>query len=140
MVTVRVDTATIAVRSTYSVATSANIIAVKAIHFTVAAGGSNIGAANASLALVAAANTISAVDSSDRRGSFSNYGSVLDVWAIGMKVWDLNGRPLVAGVLAFAIGDHGDKYLAELSADLKIYVRAVVTGVPSRTTNLLATR
>ncbi|KAH7337443.1 serine protease [Rhizoctonia solani] len=127
----------------------------KGIHFTVAAGNSNVDAANTSPARVAAANTIGAVDSSNRKASFSNYGSVLDVWALGVNVlsaWigsttatnTISGTsmatPFVAGVLAVAIGDYGNKSPAELSADLKSHARAVVTGAPSGTTNLLATR
>ncbi|KAF8761878.1 peptidase [Rhizoctonia solani] len=164
------DTAATAVGNTYGVATSANVIAVKAnsaldsaittaigkgIHFTVAAGNSNVDAANTSPARVAAANTIGAVDSSNRKASFSNYGRVLDAWALGVNVlsaWigsttatnTISGTsmatPFVAGVLAVAIGDYGNKSPAELSADLKSHARAVVTGAPSGTTNLLATK
>ncbi|CAE6464843.1 unnamed protein product [Rhizoctonia solani] len=127
----------------------------KGIHFTVAAGNSNVDAANTSPARVAAANTIGAVDSSNRKASFSNYGAVLDVWALGVNVlsaWigsttatnTISGTsmatPFVAGVLALAIGDYGNKSPAELSADLKSHARAVVTGAPSGTTNLLATK
>lgn len=56
------------------------------VHFTVAAGNSNVNAANTSPARVAAANTIGAVDSSNKKASFSNYGAVLDVWALGVNV------------------------------------------------------
>ncbi|CAE6344467.1 unnamed protein product [Rhizoctonia solani] len=125
------------------------------IHCTVAAGGSNVDAGNESPARVAAANTVGAVDSSNNRASFSSYGSVLDVWAPGVNIlsaWignpsatnTLSGTsmatPFVAGILAAAIGDHGNKSPAQLSVDLKAHARPVVTGVPSGTTNLLATR
>jgi hypothetical protein len=56
------------------------------VHFSIAAGNSNVDAANTSPARVAAANTVGAVDSSNRKASFSNYGSVLDVWALGVNV------------------------------------------------------
>ncbi|CAE6362963.1 unnamed protein product [Rhizoctonia solani] len=127
----------------------------KGIHFTVAAGNSNVDAANTSPARVAAANTIGAVDSSNRKASFSNYGAVLDVWALGVNVlsaWigsttatnTISGTsmatPFVAGVLAVAIGDYGNKSPAQLSADLKTHARALVSGAPSGTTNLLATK
>ena len=49
------------------------------LHFTIAAGNSNVDAANTSLARVAAANTVGAVTSANAKASFSNYGSVLDV-------------------------------------------------------------
>ncbi|KAH7345462.1 subtilase [Rhizoctonia solani] len=58
----------------------------KGIHFTVAAGSSGIDATNTNPARVAAGNTIGAVDSSNRGASFSNCGSVLDVWALGVNV------------------------------------------------------
>ncbi|KAG8728722.1 subtilisin-like serine protease [Ceratobasidium sp. 428] len=125
------------------------------VHFTIAAGNSNVDAANTSPARVAAANTIGAVDSSNRKASFSNYGAVVDVWALGVNVlsaWigspsatnTISGTsmatPFVAGVLALAIGDYGNKTPAQLSADLKSHAQAVVTGAPSGTTNLLAKR
>jgi cerevisin len=46
----------------------------KGIHFTIAAGNSNVDAGSTSPARVAAANTIGAVDSSNTKASFSNYG------------------------------------------------------------------
>ncbi|KAG8721034.1 subtilisin-like serine protease [Ceratobasidium sp. 395] len=125
------------------------------VHFSIAAGNSNVDAASTSPARVAAANTVGAVDSSNRKASFSNYGSVLDVWALGVNVlsaWigspsatnTISGTsmatPFVAGVLAVAIGDYGNKSPAALSTDLKSHARAAVTGQPSGTTNLLATK
>ncbi|EUC54894.1 peptidase S8 family protein, partial [Rhizoctonia solani AG-3 Rhs1AP] len=56
------------------------------LHFTIAAGNSNVDASTTSPARVAAANTIGAVDSSNAKASFSNYGSVLDVWAPGVNI------------------------------------------------------
>jgi hypothetical protein len=56
------------------------------VHFAVAAGNSNVDAGSTSPARVAAANTVGAVDSSNRKASFSNYGSVLDVWAPGVNI------------------------------------------------------
>jgi len=44
------------------------------VHFTIAAGNSNVDAANTSPARVAAANTVGAIDSSNVKASFSNYG------------------------------------------------------------------
>ncbi|CUA73345.1 Aqualysin-1 [Rhizoctonia solani] len=125
------------------------------VHFTIAAGNSNVDAANTSPARVAAANTVGAVDSSNRKASFSNYGSVLDVWALGVNVlsaWigstaatnTISGTsmatPRVAGILAVALGDYGSVTPASLSASLKSHASALVTGAPSGTTNLLAQR
>ncbi|CAE7198819.1 unnamed protein product, partial [Rhizoctonia solani] len=87
----------------------------RGIHFTVAAGNENQNASNVSPARVAAANTIGAIDSSNRKADFSNYGSILDVWALGVNVrsaWigsnsavnTISGTsmatPYVAGILA----------------------------------------
>ncbi|QRV89190.1 cuticle-degrading protease [Ceratobasidium sp. AG-Ba] len=125
------------------------------VHFSIAAGNSNVDAANTSPARVAAANTVGAVDSSNRKASFSNYGSILDVWALGVNVlsaWigsttatnTISGTsmatPRVAGYLAVALGDYGSVTPASLSASLKSHAAAVVTGAPSGTTNLLAQR
>ncbi|KAG8728650.1 subtilisin-like serine protease [Ceratobasidium sp. 428] len=125
------------------------------VHFTIAAGNSNVDAANTSPARVAAANTVGAVDSSNRKASFSNYGSVVDVWALGVNVlsaWigsttatnTISGTsmatPRVAGYLAVALGDYGSVTPASLSASLKSHAAAVVSGAPSGTTNLLAQR
>ncbi|QRV74428.1 cuticle-degrading protease [Ceratobasidium sp. AG-Ba] len=125
------------------------------LHFTIAAGNSNVDASSTSPARVSTANTVGAVDSSNKKASFSNYGSVLDVWAPGVNIlsaWigsttatnTISGTsmatPFVAGVLAVAISEYGNKTPAQLTADLKSHARAVVTGVPSGTTNLLATK
>ncbi|QRV73648.1 cuticle-degrading protease [Ceratobasidium sp. AG-Ba] len=125
----------------------------KGVHFTIAAGNSNVNAANTSPARVAAANTIGAVDSSNRKASFSNYGSILDVWALGVNVksaWigsnsasnTISGTsmatPQVAGILAVALGSYGSVSPASLSSSLKSHAAAVVTGAPSGTTKLKA--
>lgn len=44
------------------------------LHFTIAAGNSNVDASSTSPARVAAANTVGAIDSSNAKASFSNYG------------------------------------------------------------------
>ncbi|KAF8597655.1 serine protease [Ceratobasidium sp. AG-I] len=122
------------------------------LHFAVAAGNSNVDAGSTSPARVAVANTVGAVDSSNRKASFSNYGSVLDVWAPGVNIlsaWiggttrtnTISGTsmasPRVAGYIAVRIGNSGGTPAAVSSA-LKAAARAVVTGAPSGTTNLLA--
>lgn len=56
------------------------------IHFVVAAGNSNVDAGNISPARVAAAVTVGAVDSTGRRATFSNYGSLVDIYALGANV------------------------------------------------------
>ncbi|QRV73647.1 cuticle-degrading protease [Ceratobasidium sp. AG-Ba] len=125
----------------------------KGVHFTIAAGNSNVDAGTTSPARVAAANTIGAIDSSNKKASFSNYGSVVDVWALGVNVlsaWigsntatnTISGTsmatPRVAGILAVALGEYGSVSPSSLSASLKSHAQAVVTGAPSGTTNLKA--
>ncbi|KAG8791154.1 subtilisin-like serine protease [Ceratobasidium sp. 428] len=56
------------------------------VHATVAAGGSNVDAGTTSPGRVEAANTVGAVDSSNRRASFSSYGPIIDVWAPGVNI------------------------------------------------------
>ncbi|KAG9081755.1 subtilisin-like serine protease, partial [Ceratobasidium sp. 370] len=56
------------------------------LHFTVAAGNYNVDAGYYSPARVAAANTVGAVDSSNSKARFSNYGSILDIQALGVNV------------------------------------------------------
>lgn len=56
------------------------------LHFTIAAGNSNVDASTTSPADVTTANTVGAIDSSNAKASFSNYGSVLDIWALGVNV------------------------------------------------------
>jgi subtilisin family serine protease len=52
----------------------------------VAAGNENVNAAKESPANLAAAITVGATDARDRRASFSNYGTVLDLFAPGVNV------------------------------------------------------
>ncbi|KAG9120599.1 subtilisin-like serine protease [Ceratobasidium sp. 392] len=135
--------------------TAVNTAISGGLHFTIAAGNSNVDASTTSPARVAAANTVGAVDSSNKKASFSNYGSILDVWAPGVNIlsaWigsttatnTISGTsmatPFVAGILAYAISEYGNKSPASLTADLKSHARAIVTGAPSGTTNLLATK
>ncbi|KEP51109.1 peptidase S8 family protein [Rhizoctonia solani 123E] len=134
-------------------ATSAAI--TRGIHFTVAAGNDNHDASGDSPARVAAANTIGAVDISNRKASFSNFGckSVVDVWALGVNVlsaWNTSNSatntisgtsmatPHVAGIVAVVLGNRGQMKPAELSAALVKNAKPLVIGAPSGTTNLLA--
>ncbi|KAG8714145.1 subtilisin-like serine protease [Ceratobasidium sp. 395] len=125
------------------------------VHFTIAAGNSNVDASGTSPARVAAAITVGAVDYNNAKASFSNYGSILDIQAPGVNVlsaWigspsatnTISGTsmatPFVAGILAYAISEYGNKSPASLAADLRSHARAVATGVPSGTTNLVATK
>jgi subtilisin family serine protease len=61
-------------------------VIVDGVTVAVAAGNSNANACNSSPARVAGALTVGATDSSDRRASFSNYGSCLDLFAPGVGI------------------------------------------------------
>jgi cerevisin len=56
------------------------------LHFTIAAGNSNVDASTTSPARVSTANTVGAVDSSNKKASFSNYGSIVDIQAPGVNI------------------------------------------------------
>jgi subtilisin family serine protease len=88
----------------------------------VAAGNSNDDASNYSPASEPSAITVGATDSQDTRASFSNYGSLLDIWAPGVDVlssWigsttatnTISGTsmatPHVAGLAAYLIALEG---------------------------------
>jgi oryzin len=65
-----------AVRSAYN----------QGVTVVVAAGNDNANAANYSPASEASAITVGAIDINDNRATFSNYGSILDVFAPGVNV------------------------------------------------------
>jgi len=73
-----------------SVSTSLNAAIANSIAhgvtYVVAAGNENTNASNTSPGGLAAAITVGATDSRDRRASFSNYGSVLDLFAPGVSI------------------------------------------------------
>ncbi|KAG9083430.1 subtilisin-like serine protease [Ceratobasidium sp. UAMH 11750] len=106
----------------------------KGVHFTIAAGNSNVDASTSSPARVQGANTIGAVDSTNQKASFSNYGPLIDVWYYGVNVvsaWidgpdstkSLSGTsmatPGVAALLAAALGNYGQMSPGDLSNALK---------------------
>ncbi|KAG8722969.1 subtilisin-like serine protease [Ceratobasidium sp. 395] len=104
------------------------------VHFAIAAGNSNVDASMSTPARVKEANTIGAVDSTNKKASFSNWGSLIDVWAPGVDItsaWigspDANNTisgtsmatPYVAAILAAALGRYGQMSPKELSDALK---------------------
>ena len=66
--------------------TAVNTAISGGLHFTIAAGNSNVDASTTSPARVAAAVTVGAVDSSNKKASFSNYGSIVDIQAPGVNI------------------------------------------------------
>ncbi|KAJ3483606.1 hypothetical protein NLI96_g6203 [Meripilus lineatus] len=114
------------------------------IHVTVAAGNSNVDAANTSPARAPSAVTVGATTIADARASFSNFGAVVDIFAPGQNVissWigSTTATPHVAGLIAYYISVNGNSSPAAMSTFLKSQsVKGALTGIPSGTINDLA--
>jgi len=122
------------------------------VHVIVAAGNDNANACNYSPARAAAAITVGATDSSDRRSSFSNYGTCVDIFGPGTSItstWigtntatrTISGTsmaaPHVAGVVALYLGDK-----TETPSQIATHLTAsstknVLTDIPASTVNYL---
>lgn len=123
------------------------------ITWTIAAGNSNVNAANTSPARVTEALTVAAADRTDRRASFSNYGSVIDLFAPGVSItsaWKDNdtatytgngtsfAAPHVAGAAALYLSSHTGATAAQvaqalISASTPGLVTNPGSGSPNRT-------
>jgi len=124
------------------------------VHVSVAAGNSNTDARNTSPARAPSANTIGASTIADARASFSNFGSVVDLFAPGLTVtsaWigsttatmTISGTsmatPHVAGLIAYFIALQGNLSPAAMSTKLKdLSTMGVLSGIPAGTLNDLA--
>lgn len=124
------------------------------IHVTVAAGNSATDAGSTSPARATAVTTVGATDITDAIAYYSNYGSVVDIFAPGSAVissWSTSttatnsisgtsmATPHVAGLIAYFIGLLGADTPAALQATLAEYAQSgVISGIPSGTKNLFA--
>ncbi|KAF2258773.1 subtilisin-like serine protease-like protein PR1A [Lojkania enalia] len=132
---------------------SATANAVSAgLFMAVAAGNSAANAANYSPASEPTAFTVGATDSSDRIASFSNYGSLVDVFAPGVSIlstWNNGGTnsisgtsmatPHVAGLGAYLLSLEGKKTPAALGSRISALAnKNKISGLPSGTVNALA--
>ncbi|WP_369212843.1 S8 family peptidase [Streptomyces flavofungini] len=103
------------------------------VTYAVAAGNANTDAANTSPARVPAALTVGATGNTDARAGFSNYGSVLDIFAPGVNIkagWNTGdtatntisgtsmATPHVAGAAAVYLAGHTSATPAQVSAAL----------------------
>ncbi|KAK0452830.1 serine protease [Desarmillaria tabescens] len=123
------------------------------IHVVVAAGNDGTNASGTSPAPVAAAITVGATTIADARASFSNYGSVIDIFAPGQYItssWigrttatnNISGTsmatPHVSGLVAYLIGLNGNQSPAAMSTLIKsLGISGALTSIPSGTSNLL---
>ncbi|KIM41100.1 hypothetical protein M413DRAFT_445822 [Hebeloma cylindrosporum] len=124
------------------------------IHVAVAAGNSNVDAADTSPARAPSAVTVGASTIADARASFSNFGAVVDIFAPGQNIissWigsdtatnNISGTsmatPHIAGLIAYLIGLQGNTSPADMSNKLKnLGLKGVLSGIPSGTLNDLA--
>jgi subtilisin family serine protease len=122
------------------------------VFMAVAAGNDGRDAASYSPASEPTAFTVGATDSSDAKASFSNYGSLVDVFAPGVSIlstWNNGGTntisgtsmatPHVAGLGAYLLGLEGKMTPAALGSRIVALAnKNKITGVPSGTVNALA--
>ncbi|WP_405583721.1 S8 family peptidase [Streptomyces sp. NBC_01092] len=123
------------------------------ITYAVAAGNDNTNASTNSPARVSAALTVGASTSADARSSFSNYGSVLDLFAPGSSITSASNAsdsgtatysgtsmasPHVAGAAAVHLGENpGASPSAVASALTSAASSGTLTGVGTGSPNLL---
>jgi aqualysin 1 len=126
------------------------------VTYAVAAGNSNANASGFSPARVAAAITVGSSTSSDARSSFSNYGSVVDIFAPGSSItsaWHTSdtatrtisgtsmASPHVAGVAARYLQNNGTASPATVrNALVNDATTGRLSGLPSGTANRLLFR
>jgi aqualysin 1 len=123
------------------------------ITYAVAAGNSNVNAANSSPARVGEAITVGSSTSTDARSSFSNYGSIVDLFAPGSSItsaWSTSdtatrtisgtsmATPHVAGVAARYLQNNRTASPATVrNAIVTASTTGRLTGLPSGTANRL---
>jgi len=115
----------------------------------IAAGNSNVDAGSTSPARVSTAITVGATDINDAKASYSNYGSVVDIWAPGTSVISsyigsntatasLSGTsmatPHTSGLTAIYLSQFGKVSPASVSSGLWS-VSGAISGIPSGTVN-----
>lgn len=140
--------------SSTSINSAARAIVNAGIFLAVAAGNDNANAANYSPASEPSACTVGATTSGFARSSFSNYGSVVDIFAPGTSIlstWigsttatnTISGTsmasPHIAGLGAYLLALFGKKAPAELCSYIQtLSTKNTLTGIPSGTVNYFA--
>ncbi|MCH0540123.1 S8 family peptidase [Streptomyces sp. MUM 203J] len=115
------------------------------VTYAIAAGNSNANASNYSPARVTEAITVGSTTSSDARSSFSNYGSVLDIFAPGSSItstWNSSdtatntisgtsmAAPHVAGAAALYLAENPSASPAQVSSALTSAATTGAVGSP----------
>ncbi|KAG5964517.1 Cuticle-degrading protease [Claviceps arundinis] len=122
------------------------------VFLAVAAGNNNLDAGNTSPASEVTACTVGATDINDNRSTFSNYGSVVDIFAPGTNIlstWiggttrSISGTsmatPHIAGLAAYLYTLEGRYSPVALCQRMQsLSTKNVIRGVPSGTVNYLA--
>jgi subtilisin family serine protease len=129
---------------------AATALANSGVHLAVAAGNENQDACNVSPASASGTITVAASDSSDRKASFSNYGSCTDLYAPGVSIpsaragggsTSMSGTsmasPHVSGVAALYKSAYGDASSATVNNWLTSnsttgVISGSITGTPNR--------
>ncbi|KAI2619503.1 subtilisin-like protein [Hypomontagnella submonticulosa] len=138
--------------SSSSINSAAKAMINAGVFLAVAAGNDNQNAANSSPASEPTVCTVGATTNADARASYSNYGSVVDIFAPGTNIlstWN-NGNtntisgtsmatPHIAGLGAYFLALEGKKTPQELCSFIASSANSgVLSGVPSGTVNKLA--
>ncbi|KAI8956575.1 subtilisin-like protein [Daldinia sp. FL1419] len=138
--------------SSSSINSAAKAMINAGIFLAVAAGNDNQNAANSSPASEPSVCTVGATTSADARASYSNYGSVVDIFAPGSSIlstWN-NGRtntisgtsmatPHIAGLGAYLLALEGKKSPQELCSYIASTANSgILSSIPSGTVNKLA--
>jgi aqualysin 1 len=126
------------------------------VTYAIAAGNSNANASNFSPARVSAAITVGSSTSTDARSSFSNFGSVVDIFAPGSSIrsaWSTSdtatntisgtsmATPHVAGIAArYLEGNPGASPATVRNAVVAEATTGRLTGLPTGTSNRLLFR
>jgi subtilisin family serine protease len=126
------------------------------VTYAVSAGNSNVNASSSSPARVGEAITVGSTTSTDAKSSFSNYGSVVDIFAPGSSItsaWSTGdtatrtisgtsmASPHVAGVAArYLQGSPGASPATVRNAIVADATTGRITGLPSGTSNRLLFR
>ncbi|KAG6896949.1 hypothetical protein C0992_005104 [Termitomyces sp. T32_za158] len=124
------------------------------VHAIVAAGNNNIDAGNVSPVRATGAVAVGASNIADSKASFSNYGSVVALFAPGENIISAyiggtttlaiysgtsQATPHVAGLAAYLISSRGNTTPANMRTNLKnLALNGVLTNIPTGTVNQLA--